>query len=164
MSNLSEQLVNYMFVAGLMGQHRRRENLRCWGSCLVALTIVIIVVCFVACLCKCCYQCHWLSQCLQIIVVPIAIVCLTYLASLLIKKIPDSDMEAERHCRMARMLLVEINRKGESPKPKSTFEECDVNNLLQSLDASTKTITDAIEKASAELSKALKDFYHKKQS
>ena len=77
----------------------------CWYKVAMGSLVFVIVLCiFACCSCLCCGCKDSITQlatqlCVQLVVIPTALICLTYLASLLIKKMPDLDKESERKYR-----------------------------------------------------------------
>lgn len=131
----------------------------CWKTVIIVIVSMLALLCFVFFALFFASFDRWMSWLFLMITIPIAIVCLTYLASLLIKRMPDRDRECERQYRMARFILLEMNR----CQDKKTGEvihttDNDIEKVKASINASAEALINTIE----DLAKFIKDCCNKK--
>ena len=121
----------------------------CWKNMIIVGMLALFCLIVFAFFCTdghCCFD-RWMSWLFLMITTPIAIICLTYLASLLIKRMPDRDKESERQYRMARFILLEMNRcqnqKGAKDIP--TLDKDGIKNIEISINAAAEALIKTIE-------------------
>lgn len=105
MGNYVKQLCNYLVVRDLVGRNHNESHWCKW--CVFLLWAIVILGLIYVCTLIIDGNCRdWYF----LINIPLFILCSTYIVSILIKRMPDSNREDERNCRMARFFLQEMNR------------------------------------------------------
>ena len=160
MEECIKQLCSYLVAQQLVEQNATKGKSKTWWTYAVMMGLLLAVVIFlpvIFCFFKSFNFNVWKDCVFLIATIPTSIVCLTYLASLLIKRMPDRNKEYEQRCRMVRNLMLEINRckKQHSSIDDATVSDIEKDNkkeeIKQKINATIKNAFDAISRAVSDI-------------
>jgi hypothetical protein len=129
MEDFKKKWCNYYVVRDLLSDDKSDTKYCCWIVVIVIMILLLVAISVgvghvLFCPCCCCMK-GWIGICLTLFTIPVAMICLTYLATLLIKRMSDADKEKELRYRFAQFCLAELNREKKNDDVKHEAS-CDV--------------------------------------
>ena len=162
MDECIRQICSCLVAQQLVSKCPTKCKCNCWKTVIIVIVSMLALLCFVffALFFACGHCCsdRWMSWLFLMITISIAIVCLSYLASLLIKRMPDRDRECERQYRMARFILLEMNR---CQNQKTGEDIHTTDNDIEKVKASINASAEALIKTIEDFAKFIKDCCNK---
>ena len=107
---MDKNIIYEDLIAGTPPSVCQHKATRCWMGIVMVILASIILLMLVEIFCL--YCSNKLSECslvcLLILTIPTSFICVTYIISLLIKRLPDKDKSEERQYRFAQFYLSKI--------------------------------------------------------
>lgn len=160
MGYFNKNLCNYLVVRELLSDDKSDTKCCSWTVCIVIAILLLMAIgvgggCFLLCSTCCCLR-GCVYVCMALVTLPVALACLTYLAVLLIKRLPDSSKEKEMRYRFAQFCLAELNKEKNIGDVKHE-DSCDAEGWFECMAEVETKIKDTVTSVSEIIRKRLKE-------